>query len=331
MTLKKLMAMMGVSALALSMAACSKPAEQAGEAATEAKTETAAEANAGETTITTAEGEQSIAVNPSPLAVYDMTAMQNLTALGVVAQGLPEITPERMELYNFKVADAPEAANIGTLTEPNLENLHALQPKAVFFGSRMAEKADALKQVAPTYNLTIDTSDVYKSSKQQLADFGRVFNKVEEAAKLQADIDAAIEEAKKAVAGKGNGLAVLVNGNKISAYGKNSRYGFLHTTLGIPMADEHIKEARHGQPISFEYIQKTNPDWIFVLDRAAAVGEEGEAASVVLDNPLVKQTTAGQKGQIVYLSADSYLAFGGYYQWLKDTKIITDAFNKASN
>ena len=116
----------------------------------------------------------------------------------------------------------------------------------------------------------------------------------------------------------------------MSAYGKNSRYGYLHTTFGIPMADEHIQEARHGQPISFEYLQKTNPDWLFVLDRTSAVGEEGKSAQMVLDNPLIHKTTAWQKGQIVYLSPDSYLAFGGYYQWHKDAQIILDAFNKTA-
>ena len=51
---------------------------------------------------------------------------------------------------------------------------------------------------------------------------------------------------------------------------------------------------------------------------------------MVLDNPLIHKTTAWQKGQIVYLSPDSYLAFGGYYQWHKDAQIILDAFNKTA-
>lgn len=288
-------------------------------------TEQTAQSQSGEVMLHTAEGEKALSKNPAPLAVYDMTALQNLKALGVAVQGMPEMTADRLALINLKADNTPEAANIGTVLEPNLEALNALKPKAVFIGSRMAEKAGELANIAPTYNLTIDTKDLYASSSQQIKDFGQLFDKQTEAAKLQADIDKAISDTKAAMANRGTGLAILINGNKMSAYGKNSRYGFLHTTLGIPMADENIQEARHGQPISFEYIQKVDPDWLFVLDRTAAVGEEGVAAKDFLNNPLMHNTKAYKNNQIVYLSPDSYLAFGGYYQWLKDTQIIQDA------
>ena len=60
-----------------------------------------------------------------------------------------------------------------------------------------------------------------------------------------------------------------------------------------------------------------------------AIGEDGAGAKAVLDNPLVAQTTAWDKDQVVYLSPDSYLAFGGYYQWLQDLTTIKNAFTKA--
>lgn len=279
---------------------------------------------AEEITIKTADGDKAITKNPT-IAVYDMTALQNLTALGVSPQGRPAKLPT---IDGFKIADS-QSADIGTLLEPNLEALNALKPQAVFIGSRMAGKKAELENVVPVYDLTINTNDAYAATKQQLTDFGKVFGKEAEAAKLQGEIDVAIDAAKKALEGKGNGLAILVNGGKLSAFGKNSRFGFLHTAFGVPMADSNIQEARHGQPITFEYIQKTNPDWLFVLDRSAAIGEEGASAQSVLDNPLIHETKAWKNNQVVYLSPDSYLAFGGYYQWLKDSKIITDAVANA--
>lgn len=328
-----------IAALSLSLMACSqdKPADTKSEAPAanaDQKTETTAD-NAtpatGDVTIKTATGEQTIPANPNPIAVYDMTALQNLKALGVAVQGMPsaEMTAERIATLNLKADGTPDGTSVGTLFEPNLEVLHSLKPQAIFVGSRMAEKSEELGKIAPTYNLTIDTNNVYESSKQQITDFGKVFGKTAEADKLITDIDTAIAETKKAVEGKGNGLAILINGNKMSAYGKNSRYGYLHTTFGIPMADADVNknEERHGQPISFEYIQKIDPDWLFVLDRTSAIGEEGVSAKEVLNNPLMHNTKAYKNNQIVYVSPDSYLAFGGYYQWLKDAKIVTDAFN----
>lgn len=317
-------------AVALGLAACSdKPANDnaaAGQTVPTAEPQTAdaqAAAQPGaDVTIKTATGDVTLAANPRPLAVYDMTAMQNLAVLGVVADGMPA----KLALDNLVVPNAPKAADIGTVMEPDLEKLNAVQPKAIIVGSRLAEKSDELGKIGPVLNLTIDTNNVYEATKQQLTDFGKLFAKEAEAAQAISDIDAAINETKAAVAGKGNGLAILINGNKLSAYGENSRYGFLHTTFGIPMADANIEEARHGQPISFEYLQKVDPDWLFVLDRGAAIGEEGQSAQVVLDNPLMHGTKAWKNNQIVYLTPDSYLAFGGYYQWLNDAKVVRDAF-----
>lgn len=324
-----LVAVLGLSACGEDKAAA--PTSSATSSASESSNAATADtASGGEVSLHTATGEVKLAANPAPIAVYDMTALQNLAALGVAVQGMPEVAADRVAMLNLKAEGTPDGTVVGTLFEPNLEALHALKPQAVLVGSRMAEKSEELAKIAPTYNLTLDTNDIYAASKQQIADFGVLFNKTEEAKKLQADIDAAIEGVKTAAAGKGTGLAILINGDKMSAYGKNSRYGYLHTTFGIPMADEKIEEARHGQPISFEYLQKTDPDWLFVLDRGAAIGEEGVSAQVVLDNPLMHNTKAWKNKQIVYLSPDSYLAFGGYYQWLKDTKLVSEAMNKAA-
>ena len=275
--------------------------------------------------VDTVYGPVELTANPSPIAVYDMTLMQDLAALEVAVDGLPE----NLHLDNLKAANTPESQNIGTLFEPNMEALNQMQPKAILIGSRMAEKYDSLSKMAPTLDLTLDTANIYESSKQRLSDLGKLFNKQDKAQQLQQDIENAIEQAKAASEGKGNGLVILVNGNKISAYGEKSRFGFLHTVFGIPTADSNIVDARHGQPVSFEYLQKTDPDWLFVLDRTSAIGEEGVGAAEVLDNPLIHQTKAWKNKHIVYLSPDSYLAFGGYYQWLKDAKTITDNLGKA--
>lgn len=64
--------------------------------------------------------------------------------------------------------------------------------------------------------------------------------------------------------------------------------------------------------MSFEFIAETNPEWLIVVDRAAAIGE-ASSAQATLDNPLVKGTIAGTKGQIIYLNPTPlYVAGGGY-------------------
>lgn len=275
--------------------------------------------------IDTVKGKVSLPINPAPIVVYDMTLMQDLAALNVAVDG----KPSGLHLNNLQAKTQPDSKEMGTVFEPDLEALNAMQPQAILVGSRMAEKYNALSSIAPTLDMSIDTANIYESSKQRLHDLGALFGKSDQALKLQQDIDGLIDETKHLTKNKGNGLVVMVNGNKLSVYGDKSRFGFVHTVLGVPMVDSKIEDAKHGQPVSFEYLQKTNPDWLFVIDRSAAIGEESAGAKVVLDNPLVAQTTAWKKSQVVYLSPDSYLAFGGYYQWMQDLTAIKTAFSKA--
>lgn len=272
--------------------------------------------------VDTVKGDVDLAINPSPLVVYDMSLLQDLAALDVAVDG----APSKMMLDNLKAKTQPDPKEVGTVFEPDLEALNAMKPQAIMIGSRMAKKYDELSTIAPTLDMTIDTANIYESSKQRLHDLGALFGKSDQAAKLQGDIDTLIEETKAATKDKGTGLVIMINGNKMSAFGDKSRYGFIHTVLDVPMTDSKIADARHGQPVSFEYLQKVNPDWLFVLDRSAAIGEDGAGAKAVLDNPLVAQTNAWSKNQVVYLSPDSYLAFGGYYQWIQDLTNIKNAF-----
>ncbi|PNK60094.1 siderophore ABC transporter substrate-binding protein [Psychrobacter sp. FDAARGOS_221] len=283
------------------------------------------QANNARVTIDSVRGDVELPANPSPVVVYDMTLLQDLAALGITVDG----APSNLYLDNLKAAVSSDSPDVGTVFEPNLEALSALQPQAILIGSRMAPKFEELNKMAPTADMTLAADQTYEMGKQRLADLGKLFNKSEQAAKLQQEVDDAIAKAKEASAGKGNGLVISVAGNKISAAGEGSRLGFVHRVFGIPAADTTIEDSKHGQPVSFEYLQKVDPDWLFVLDRSAAIGQEGLAAKEVLDNPLLHQTKAWKNNHIVYLSPDAYLAFGGYYQWMTDAKTVTEAMSKA--
>ena len=112
----------------------------------------------------------------------------------------------------------------------------------------------------------------------------------------------------------------MANDGAMSVYGPGSRFGVIHNEFGFAPADTNIDTANHGQNISYEYLLKVNPDVILVIDRAATVGGS-VTAEQVLDNPLVKMTTAAKEGQIYYLSSEVwYTASGG----LQSTRIMID-------
>lgn len=280
-------------------------------------------ASAGAMDVVTARGTVAVDGTPKTIAVYDAAAVDTLNRLGIHPAGLPD------KLYVPALEAARDgAAVIGTLFEPDLEALSALAPDLVIVGARSAAKADVTAKVAPTLDMTIDGDELLGEAKARLATYGELFGKAEEAKAIAGELDAKLAAARAAVAGKGKALIVMTNGPKVSAYGPGSRFGWVHAALDLPPALAEIQSATHGEAVSFEFIREANPDWLLVLDRAAAIGSNEQGAKATLDNELVAETTAWKKGQVVYLPApDFYIAAGGVQSTERILEAITKAFS----
>jgi len=275
--------------------------------------------------IATAKGPINIANTPAKVAVFDIAAIDTLDRIGVKPAGVPE------KLYLSQLEPLKQGAEIvGDLFEPDLEALSALGPDLIIVGGRSSTKADAAGKVAQTIDMTMDGDDLIAQAKQRLTAYGALFGKQAEATKAAAELDDQITAAKAAVAGKGKVLIVMTNGPKVTAYGPGSRFGWVHAALDLPPAVPDVKAANHGEAVSFEFIAKANPDWLLVLDRAAAIGSKEQGARATLNNELVAQTTAWKKGQVVYLpAAEFYIAAGGVQSMQRVTATIAEAFSAA--
>lgn len=281
---------------------------------------------AQDVTIDTATGPATVAANPETIAVFDIAAIDTLAALGVQIDGIPD----RL-LVSYLDDVSAKATSVGTLFEPNLEALAVLAPELVIVGGRSSAQAEATTRIAPTIDMTITGEGIVDQAKARIAAYGTLFDKTDAAETLIADIDAKITTARAAVEGKGNGLIILTNGPKISAYGPGSRFGWLHDAVGLPVAVDDLDVETHGQAISFEFIAETNPDWLLVVDRGAAIGQDGVSAQATLDNPLIAQTSAAKNGQIIYLDAAAmYVAGGGATALQASLDDITNAFTSTN-
>lgn len=272
--------------------------------------------------IETAAGIEAVPVAPQTVVALDLAALDTLTALGVSVAGVPAITPPA-----YLAATMDSTPKVGTLFEPDFEALAVMAPDFIVAGGRSQAQVEPLSQIAPTVDMTISGDTLLADAKARIKAYGIMFQQETVAAAMLADLDAAIENARLVTDGQGDALIVLTNGGKVSAYGKESRFGWLHVALGLEEAYSDLNAATHGEAISFEFIAEVNPDWIFVVDRGAAIGQDGEAAAVTLDNPLVAGTTAGQNDQIVYLdSARLYLVGGGYQSMMGTIEEVVAAF-----
>lgn len=273
--------------------------------------------------IETATGPATVPVSPESVVTFDLAALDTLTALGVSVAGVPAVNPPA---YLADVIDG--LPTVGTLFEPDFEALAVMAPDFIIAGGRSQTQVEPLSQIAPTIDMTINGETLLDDAKARIAAYGTMFDHQDAATTLLTDLDDAIANAHDVTEGKGDALIILTNGGKVSAYGDDSRFGWLHTSLGLPEAFPDLNAETHGEAISFEFIADVNPDWIFVVDRGAAIGQDGEAAAVTLDNPLVAGTTAGQEGQIVYLdSARLYLVGGGYQSVMGTIDEIVTAFS----
>jgi iron complex transport system substrate-binding protein len=265
-----------------------------------------AEAGAESTlTIQHAQGLTTLTQVPKRVVVFDMAALDDLDVLGVEVVGIPdEVMPPYLTRYN----DA-RYAKVGTLFEPDYEALNRIKPDLIIIGGRSSAKYEQLTRIAPTLDMHEDNSQSIVTALGNLEMLAKAFARESRAETLKASLKNTFESAKSHAQQRGNGLIVLVTGGKISAYGPGSRFGLIHSALQLPAALPQLKPSLHGEAISPELIMKANPDWLFVVDRDAAIGKHG-AAHQVLDNPLVRRTPAWQRQQVVYLDPVNWYLVG---------------------
>ncbi|WP_341368496.1 siderophore ABC transporter substrate-binding protein [Yoonia sp. BS5-3] len=273
-------------------------------------------------TIDTYTGSASVETNPARIAVFDIAALDTLDALGVDVAGV--VAPQ----YVDYVAGAAEGAeSVGSLFEPDYEAIAAGGYDLLVAGGRSSRVAPDLAKIAPTIDMTI-WEDTVGQGLDRLEAYGAIFGKQEEADALRADFDAALAAAKGAVADQGKALIVMTNGPTVSAYGAEGRFGWLHSALDLPEAIADVETTTHGEAVSFEFIRDANPDILIVIDRAAAIGQDGEAAATTLDNALVQETNAWKAGNVIYLdSASIYIAGGGIQSMISTLGQFTQAFS----
>lgn len=258
-------------------------------------------------TITHKLGETELNKNPEKVVAFDFGIIDSLDKLGIEVVGLPQATvPPYLEKYEDEKYE-----NLGSLKEPDFEKLSELSPELIIISVRQADLYEEFSKIAPTVYVELDTSNYMKSFKKNMNVLGEIFGKEDEIEKEVAKIEEKVNQLhEKASKLDEKALVVLANDGKVSAYGPNSRFGIIHHEFGVKPVDENIEESRHGQSISFEYIAEKNPDYLFVIDRGAAIGGESSAKQVV-ENDIVKTTNAYKNDNVVYLDPNFWYLSGG--------------------
>lgn len=245
-------------------------------------------------------GTSTVPVGPETVVVMDPAMLLSLDALGVEVDAWATLGAGLPDEY---AAVTEGLDTVGTSFEPDYEAINALEPDLIVVAGRSSASYDEMTQIAPTVDLTFDPdADYLDAFRERHETLGAIFGVTDEVESQLAEIDADISRVASDITDGTNALVLMTNGNEISAYGPGSRFGLVHDAFGYAPADESLeRDATHGDVVSFEFVRDAAPDVMFVIDRSAAIGEEGVLAEQVLDNDLVTETPAWQSGRVVYV------------------------------
>ncbi|WP_091272869.1 siderophore ABC transporter substrate-binding protein [Alteribacillus persepolensis] len=300
--MKKALYLLGAGVLSIGLlAACGQEDEEASAGGSENEEEKEA------VTVEHELGETTVEKNPEDVVVFDFGSLDTLDTLGVDVTGVPQANiPSYLEKY-----ESSEYENAGGLKEPDFEKIAEINPGLIIISGRQSDAYEELSKIAPTIYLAVDTENYLASFEENVNTLAEIFEKEEQAeeelASVKEDIAALHEEAS---AMDEEALIVLANDGKISAYGEGSRFGIIHDEFGFKEADENIEASTHGQSVSFEYIAKEDPEYLFVIDRTQVVGGETSAEQVI-ENSIVEDTSAYQNDNIIYLNPNYWYLSGG--------------------
>ena len=317
--MKKFLALLSLVAVFI-LTACGQTTK------TDATTTTASTTQAAfeeKSEVTLANGKEDVTVktNPKKIVVFDLGVADTIRELGFVDHivGMP------LKTLPAYLKDLPSSIQTtGSMVEPDIEAIAALEPDLIIASGRTSKYLDQLKEIAPTVIFSVDQKDYWNSVSKNIRLVASLFGKEAEA-KAEEEIKSLEASIKKIADTNEKSLTLMLNEGKMSAFGADSRFAFLYQSLKFKATDAKIEDSKHGQEMSFETIKEINPDTIIMLNRTLAIGGDNSNADTVLNNALFKDTNAMKNNRVIQLTSDLwYLSGGG----LQSTKLMIEDIQK---
>ncbi|NLM11922.1 MAG: ABC transporter substrate-binding protein [Clostridiaceae bacterium] len=292
-------------------------------------------------TITDSDGnEVTVKTNPTRIAIYDYSILDILYNVGFENTRIEKlIVPAKEnlpdELAFYKNAGDELVISGGSLFYIDWDVLDLIQPDLVIIGGRAfgmgpsgerLSSEDAAKYREDTFarypnttfvKLTTNAtnSQLTKDIENNINALAQIFPELKDEleaklTKLRTDITEINKKAK--ASGKKALFAMMVDQTTLSVFNPNSRFDMIYEEFGFIPADEGAVSwtNQHGFDVRAEYVLEKNPDVIFLLDRSATVGS-GAGAENFMNDPIIKQTTAAQNGDIYVLSGNAWYTMTG--------------------
>lgn len=253
-------------------------------------------------------GVTKIPKKPSRISVLDVGAIETLMELGKKPTAVPK---KQLPEYLSKIKEDDSIEDLGSIIEPNLESINDSKPDLILISTRQQRYYDELSKIAPTVFIGVDSKDFISSFKKNVRLLGKITDKKdlaeEKLEKLIMKIDSAQNKFKN---DPHKALFLIYNDRHFSAFGKGSRFGFIHDVLLLKPAINTDNTSVHGRSVTGELIADANPDYLFIIDRNKAVMGR-KANHKAIENRLIKETNAFKNKKIFYLDPGLWFISGG--------------------
>lgn len=350
--MKKIMSALIAAAVILTAASCKKEQPKS---TSDAKTVTITSYNGAKEKISL-----EVPFDPQRIAILDLASLDIIDNLGIGDRVVGTVTTSID--YLTKYPENKNLVNLGNVKTADMEAVMECEPDIIFIGGRLSTSYDALSEIAPVVLLETATEDgLFKTIQENAATIATIFGLEDEVSTLMNGFSTRIEKLHEIASGKNaivgmctnGGFNVLGDTGRCSIIGAEIGFKNIGTTFassgtvkrgppkgdagaGVPPgkpanaapAPQAMPSPTHGNEVSFEFVVKADPEYMFIMDRDAAIGTNGaKLAKQIVENELIKSTNVYKSGKIVYLEHSSiwYTAEGGitaFDYMLKDLESV---------
>lgn len=303
---------------ALALAGCGSQDTPSSEGSQGQSQESASPEAPAEVTFEDNHGTHTLAVPPTSVVALDNRTFQTLSDWDI------KLSAAAVSLMPETIAYTQDSSivDIGAHREPNLELLVAANPDLVVTGQRFGGYyEDIIKLVPEATVIELDPREdqpLDAELKRGVTILGEIFGKQTEAKQLSDELDAAIARVKAAYDPTQTVMSVNVSGGEIGFISPDHgrTLGELQRLLDLTPAltIEDATDNHEGDEVSVEAIADSNPAWILVMDRSAAIDSDNPefqpAAEIIEGQEALKNVDAVKSGQVVYLPNDAYINEG---------------------
>lgn len=247
-------------------------------------------------------GVAEVPTDPQRVVVLDTGELDDALALGVKPVGAVRIDVATGFL-SYLEGQTEGIEEVGTISEPNLEKIAALDPDLILSSTVRHEAIyEQLNEIAPTV-LAPDLGDTWKENFLLYAD---ALNKSDEAEEMLADFEKQAAQLGQAI-GNGKSLSIVrFLPGQIRLYSDQSFTGTILEDIGVTVPEPAIGEDTYLE-LSPEQVTTAQADYLY----ASTYGPEGDTDRAdVVGGPLWQRIPAVKAGEVHELNDDLLSGIG---------------------